>query len=225
MNDKNVADLIKKIRKDNNLTQNELANKLGVTYQAVSKWENGKNIPDIMMLKKISSLYNIDIDDFLDGNYKKKKNYIYIALLVFIILFALILVLFRKDSDISLKPIESSCDNFTITGYIAYNDSKSSISISDVKYCGGDDNNVYSSVSCALYEEEGSTIQKITDCDTKYNIKLNDYLNDMYLVVDNYKNKCKAYKNNSIYLKIEAVLSDEKTINYKIPLKLGNSCL
>ena len=48
-----IGNLIKELRIKSNLTQNEFANKYGVTYQAVSKWENGKNIPDISVLKLI----------------------------------------------------------------------------------------------------------------------------------------------------------------------------
>ena len=53
MNQEKIGSLIKKIRKENNLTQQDFAKKYGVTYQAVSKWENGKNIPDIALLKEI----------------------------------------------------------------------------------------------------------------------------------------------------------------------------
>ena len=54
MNQEKLSNIIKEIRKKNNLTQKQLAEKLNVTYQAVSKWENGKNFPDIAILKKIS---------------------------------------------------------------------------------------------------------------------------------------------------------------------------
>ena len=70
MDQERIGNLIKQIRKDNNLTQKDLADKLGVTFQAVSKWENGKNIPDIAVLKQISDMFNINIDDILNGNKK-----------------------------------------------------------------------------------------------------------------------------------------------------------
>ena len=63
MNQEKIGKLIKEIRIKHNLTQAELAKKYGVTYQAVSKWENGKNIPDISLLKKMSTDFNIDIND------------------------------------------------------------------------------------------------------------------------------------------------------------------
>ena len=54
MDQEKIAKLIKKIRKDNNLTQKDLAQKYNVTYQAVSKWENGINLPDTWLLRQIS---------------------------------------------------------------------------------------------------------------------------------------------------------------------------
>ena len=53
MNQEKISKFIKDIRIKNNLTQKDFADKFGVTYQAVSKWENGKNLPDINILKEI----------------------------------------------------------------------------------------------------------------------------------------------------------------------------
>ena len=74
MDQEKIGKFIKKLRKDNNLTQDELAKKLGVTYQAVSKWENGKSIPDIAILKTVSELFNVNIDELLEGSVKNKKK-------------------------------------------------------------------------------------------------------------------------------------------------------
>ena len=75
MNQEKIGEFIKKIRKDNYLTQKEFAELFGVTYQAVSKWENGLNIPDIATLKEISKKFNVDINDLLEGENKKKRYY------------------------------------------------------------------------------------------------------------------------------------------------------
>ena len=64
----NFGEIIKDIRKKNNLTQKELADKLYVTYQAVSKWENNKSIPDISILQNISKMFNIDLNYILYFN-------------------------------------------------------------------------------------------------------------------------------------------------------------
>ena len=79
MDQKRIGNLIKELRKKNNLTQEKFAEKYGVTYQAVSKWENGKNIPDISLLKQICDDYDININDLLEGknsenNQSKKVN-------------------------------------------------------------------------------------------------------------------------------------------------------
>ena len=67
MNQEKIGNIIKNIRVQNNLSQREFAEKFGVTYQAVSKWENGKNIPDIAILKEICREYNLDLDNLLDA--------------------------------------------------------------------------------------------------------------------------------------------------------------
>ncbi len=57
-----LAENIQKYRKKCGLTQEELANKLGVTFQAVSKWENAKSAPDIMFLPQMAELFGCNID-------------------------------------------------------------------------------------------------------------------------------------------------------------------
>ena len=74
MNQEKISKLIKELRTRNNLTQVQFADKYNVTYQAVSKWENGKNLPDISLLTQICRDFNIDINDFLEGNESNKKR-------------------------------------------------------------------------------------------------------------------------------------------------------
>ena len=73
MNQDKVSQFIKNIRKKNNLTQKDLASKYGVTYQAVSKWENGKNLPDMFLLKQMSEDFNVSLDEILGGEYNSKS--------------------------------------------------------------------------------------------------------------------------------------------------------
>ena len=65
MNDYNFGNLIYELRMRSNLTQEELAYKLGVTNKAVSKWENGKAKPTTDMLKKLSIIFNVPIEKLL----------------------------------------------------------------------------------------------------------------------------------------------------------------
>ena len=57
-----IGENIRALRLHKGLTQEQVAQQLGVTYQAVSKWENGTNTPDIALLPEIASLFGVTID-------------------------------------------------------------------------------------------------------------------------------------------------------------------
>lgn len=60
-----IGEVIRKYRKEKNLTQEELANRLGITAPAVNKWENGNSMPDIMLLAPLARLLDISLDMLL----------------------------------------------------------------------------------------------------------------------------------------------------------------
>ena len=62
-----LGEKLKSARKDAGLTQEQLAEKLSVSRQAVTKWETDKGMPDIGNLKQLSKLFNISIDYILDS--------------------------------------------------------------------------------------------------------------------------------------------------------------
>ena len=221
MEQEKIGKFIKKIRVDNGLTQKDLADNLGVTYQAVSKWENGRNIPDIMILKQISKEFNVNIDDLLEGRHTKKKfNYkiLFIVIGVFIF-FCIIYCLFFHNDNFSFKTLSSSCNDFNISGSISYNKDKSSIYISNIDYCGGNDVTEYSLITCNLYEKHGDVTVKVKECDysNNKNITLEEYLKGVSFVASNYKNICNDL---DMYIEINATSFDGKITNYKIPLNL-----
>ena len=217
---------IKEIRKKNNLTQKQLADKYNVTYQAVSKWENGKNMPDTSLIKQMSKDFNISLEDMFEGNITEKKNtkkyiFIIIFLIITIILFIFLL---NKNSDFKFKTISTTCNNFNISGSIAYNDKKSSIYITNIEYCGGNDIEEYKSIECILYEKHDDIEKKISSYSYDKNITLEDFLKKVTLTIDDYKKSCKEYNGDSLYMLINAKNMDNKITTYKIPLKLENSC-
>ena len=61
----NIGNVIKKYRKELGYTQEEMANRLGVTTPAVNKWENGNSNPDIELLAPIARLLHISLDILL----------------------------------------------------------------------------------------------------------------------------------------------------------------
>ncbi len=227
MNPEKVGQFIKKIRKDNNLTQQDLADKYGVTYQAVSKWERGINLPEVSLIRQISKDFNISIDDILDGEFraknKKSKKALLIVILIILILIGIILLL-TKNNSFHFKTISSTCNEFKVSGSIAYDKNKSSIYISNINYCGGEDNTLYKEIECNLYETNNNVNTKISSCKSENNETLESYLKEVELNIDNYQQTCKNYNNESLYLEINAKDQNNKTITYKIPLNLNNNC-
>lgn len=70
----NLADNLKKIRKENNLSQEQLAEKLGVSRQSVSKWESNQAYPEMDKMLQICQLFNLNIDDLLNQDIKEVNN-------------------------------------------------------------------------------------------------------------------------------------------------------
>ena len=68
MNYEKTGKLIQELRKEKGLTQMSLADKLGVTDRAVSKWERGKSFPDVSMLRPLAGALGISVSELLDGN-------------------------------------------------------------------------------------------------------------------------------------------------------------
>ena len=62
-----IADVLRNLRKQYNMSQEALAEKLNVSRQAISNWENGKTQPDADMLIKISSIFQVSLDEMISG--------------------------------------------------------------------------------------------------------------------------------------------------------------
>lgn len=67
MDTKKIGEFITRMRKSKGLTQTELAEKLKVSNKAVSKWETGKGMPDVSLLKPLSHILEVTINDLLNG--------------------------------------------------------------------------------------------------------------------------------------------------------------
>lgn len=234
MKSNQIAKFIYKIRKDNNLTQQQLAEKLGVTYQAVSKWETGKNIPDIAILQQLSQIYNIDINELILGKKPKKqfsnKNIIILIFVLIITLFSLIYFK-NKNQNYEFKNIFSVSEGFEVKGVIAFSNNKSSIYISEIIYNELHDDTKYKQVECVLYEVNGNSQTKISKCnsiDEKTSKckeeTLSNLLKTISFNVDNFSSTCKKFENNNLIIEINALDLNDKVINYKVPLTLKENC-
>lgn len=123
-----VGSFIANLRKEKGMTQEELANYLMVSDKAVSKWEGGKNLPDIECQRKICKLFNISMEELHNGerNVKEraknkkihKQNKIFKILLlllipIFVFLFSYFIINFRSIKLYYSKDIRNN-DNDTV---------------------------------------------------------------------------------------------------------------
>ena len=229
MNQEKIGKLIKKIRIKNKLSQKEFADKYGVTPQAVSKWETGKNIPDIAILKEICNDNNLKIDEFLSAKSMKRKNVLIIIIIIilsFIIIGIGVIPVKHNNDTFKLKTITSACKEFGLYGSIAYNKSKSSIYIDNVTYCGEKKLPKYKKISYTLFEREDDTINVINSYESEDEkaLTIDNFLKDFSFKVDDYEHSCKNYKKDSFYLEIKAITLDDKVELHEIPLVLEDDC-
>ena len=75
MNQEVIGNFIAECRKEKNMTQQELADKLGVTDRAISHWENGRRLPDYSLLKDLCDVLSISINELFSGEKISKEDY------------------------------------------------------------------------------------------------------------------------------------------------------
>lgn len=141
----NLGEKIVSLRKKNNLSQEELAEKVGVTRQTISKWELEETTPDINQAKKLSKLFNISLDELtnndisnilvekvsntekLAGIIIKILKFLGIFLLVFIGIIVFLIVFFsvrpyHKDNTVTGKiSVTCNLDNEEYLYEVEYN--------------------------------------------------------------------------------------------------------
>ena len=69
----NLGENLLKARKSSSLSQEEVAEKLGVSRQTISKWELNETLPDIRQSKKLASLYHLSLDELIDFDFDLKE--------------------------------------------------------------------------------------------------------------------------------------------------------
>lgn len=176
----NLGEKIVSLRKKNNLSQEELAEKLGVTRQTISKWELEETTPDINQAKKLSKLFNISLDELtnndisnilvekvsntekLAGIIIKILKFLGIFLLVFIGIIVFLIVFFsirpyHKDNTVTGKiSVNCSLDNEEYLYEVEYNKNYQII------YAGGDAW-IMNHVDLDHYEDANQIVAHIED--------------------------------------------------------------
>lgn len=118
-----LGEKIASARKEKGMTQEMLAEQLGVTRQAVARWETGRGYPSIDSLKEISSYFSVSIDDLLSGEQlifiaekenKSNLNGVCDLLLGFVDLFSLMLIFL----PLYPKPVNGYIYSVNLLGYV-----------------------------------------------------------------------------------------------------------
>ena len=74
MNQEKIGKFIANCRKQKNITQQELAEKLGVSDRTIGNWENGRNMPDLSLFKPLCKELDITLNDLMSGEKVNEKN-------------------------------------------------------------------------------------------------------------------------------------------------------
>ena len=72
MDQQKIGEFLKTLRKEKDLTQEELADKMNVSRRTVSRWETGSNLPDLSILVELADLYDVDLREIFDGERKSE---------------------------------------------------------------------------------------------------------------------------------------------------------
>ncbi len=125
-----IGKFILKCRKEKNITQQNLADNLGVSYKTVSNWENGRNMPDVSLFKPLCEELGININELLNGEndnadnglvdylkYQKKRNKVKIIIsgivIFFIVLLSILSIFFINNyNKVHAYILSGSSDNF-----------------------------------------------------------------------------------------------------------------
>ena len=75
MNQEKIGKFIAELRKEKNMTQQELANKLKITDRAISHWENGRSMPDAGIMLELCKALNINVNELLSAKKIMEKKY------------------------------------------------------------------------------------------------------------------------------------------------------
>ena len=67
MDQRKIGAFLKELRKEKGITQEQMAEELGVSGRTISRWETGSNMPDIGMLVEIAEFYDVSIPEIING--------------------------------------------------------------------------------------------------------------------------------------------------------------
>lgn len=237
-----IGAYIKAKRNELGYSQKELAEQLHVTPQAISKWENGRGLPDIEIIKDMSTIFKVNMEDVLNGEeslpqstpQSPKKFYYIIASLLIIICIGIVGAFVHKasmnaeGSNFEFMGVSSNNDSFSIKGVAAYSKEQKSLYISSIKYTD-ECRDLYTAVELGIYEVEDGVLREVasvgsleeaTYTDGKH---LPDILESIDVKIDQLDTTCSDIS-TSLEMMVSAKRIDGVIITFEVPLEIGESC-
>ena len=161
MNLEKTGKYIAEKRKQNNLTQQKLADILNVNSKTVSKWERGVNAPDISLLPQLAENLDTNVDSIIMGEdikrnelqytdafiklftyhkekIQKKAIFIILTIIIACLTFSGIVILYEKLNDYFIYEIKNEISDINVNGYLIFNTRRKILNINELSY-----NNVY----------------------------------------------------------------------------------
>lgn len=247
MDQRKIGKLIEKYRKQKKLTQKELANRLGVSNTAVSKWETGNNLPDISMLEPLSDVLEVDILELLKSQksshedtskkfVKVKKHKLY-KVILFIIAFISTICITNtityskanhkltnyKKKETEVYSISTPVDSdIYLSGYIIFNDKNNLVILEQLMLVDEKDIDINKVKEVSIKIKIGEEILLTNKKDVKkdeYN-KISDIFFSMNKRIYQPTLTIKSRKNKKITINIGIVFknNETKTISSKLIL-------
>ena len=139
INNDKIGQFIKKLRKDNKMSQDDLAEKLYLTRQAISSWETGKTIPNVDNIKDLANIFNVSMPEIYQGEIinnkqtindifhsilkleiKRYKKYTILSLILFILVFVSFTIYYfiTYYNNISVYSITVNTNDYKVYGII-----------------------------------------------------------------------------------------------------------
>ena len=199
MNQDNIGKNISKLRKEKNLTQEELGNILGVSSKTISKWECSNSIPDITIMKKISKEFNISIDELIScskrdishKNIIRSYKKILTCLLIIILIIISIIICFFNQIRNQNDTYQQEINNCTV------------VKTYDIISIKDSNDELYRYITLSEFQTEGIYTVKLSRILIKDLKKDNSYIFTFKTSKDNLEANTDILFNNSNIINIE----------------------
>lgn len=249
MNQNKIGEIIEKKRKEKHLTQKELADALGVSNTAISKWENGNNLPDISMLEPLCKILDLDLLELITTQnsmhedcskkftkVRKARLYRTISLSLFFIsvicitnIFTYQRVMSKRKEDLSKEvevyKIDSSDSNFRVDGYVLFNETENLVFLEKVVYQGKDNLDIdYKKLTTATFcieIDKQTVIKHKIDLTNKKINNLNDILTLIKATSYSTETNLKSAKGKFHKTTFTIELTDDKEDKFNIETNLN----